>query len=56
MDIEERPNDWLAYSIAPRYLYYARCSTMWGSDPEFASEFGVLCLARSSPYFDPADY
>ncbi|MDP7397910.1 MAG: hypothetical protein QGF67_08895 [Lentisphaeria bacterium] len=28
----------------------------WCNDPEFVSEFGVLCLARSNPYFDPADY
>ena len=28
----------------------------WCSHPDFASEFGTLCLARSSPYFDPADY
>jgi hypothetical protein len=28
----------------------------WCNHPEFESEFGVLCLARSSPYFDPADW
>ena len=28
----------------------------WCSHPDFASDFGTLCLARSSPYFDPADY
>ncbi len=28
----------------------------WANHPDFISDFGVLCLARSSPYFDPADY
>ena len=28
----------------------------WCSHPDFASDFGTLCLARSSPYYDPSDY
>jgi glycogen debranching enzyme len=28
----------------------------WCSHPDFASDFGTLCLARSSPYYDAADY
>ncbi|MDP7397980.1 MAG: trehalase family glycosidase [Lentisphaeria bacterium] len=28
----------------------------WCNHPDFAGEFGVFCLARSSPYFDSADY
>ena len=34
----------------------ARRLAAWCSHSDFASEFGTLCLARSSPYFDPADY
>ena len=28
----------------------------WCNHPDFVSDFGVLTLARSSPYFDPASY
>ena len=28
----------------------------WCADPEFASDYGVISLARSSPYFDPDDW
>ncbi len=28
----------------------------WCEHPDFASDFGTICLARSSPYFDAADY
>ena len=28
----------------------------WCADPEFASDYGVISLARSSPYFNPDDW
>ena len=28
----------------------------WCADPEFASDYGVISLARRSPYFDPDDW
>ena len=28
----------------------------WCTDPEFASDYGVISLARSNPYFDPDDW
>ena len=28
----------------------------WCADPEFASDYGVISLARSNPYFDPDDW
>ena len=28
----------------------------WCADPEFSSDYGVISLARSSPYFDPDDW
>ena len=28
----------------------------WCADPEFASDYGVVSLARSNPYFDPDDF
>ena len=34
----------------------ARRLAEWCNHPDFVSELGVLCLARTSPYFDPADF
>ena len=28
----------------------------WCSHPDFASDFGTLCMARSSPYYDASDW
>ena len=34
----------------------ARRLAQWCNHPDFVSEWGVLSLARSSPYFDPMDH